>query len=487
MRDRPPVIEAICSRLPSLRILTDRSAMEGFRRDETEFIEAGWPLAVVFPETTDDVAAIVGIAASHGIAIVPRGAGTGMSGGAVAIDGALTMVMTRMNRIVEVDRANRVAIVQPGVLNADLGREVARHGLFYAPDPASFETCTIGGNIAENSGGLRCIKYGVTRDAVLSLEVVLADGSTIRTGGRTVKDVAGYDLTHLFIGSEGTLGIVTEAIVRLRPMPAPTLTLLAFFDDERAAGNAVSLMIGSNLAPSTLEYMDRYTISAVETQLRLGLPTGAAAMLMVESDAGPPVAEQELQRAEAICLSAGASEIARAADAQEADWLRQARRKAHWALEQVGIARMDDVGVPLSCVSELLAAITRISREENIPVGVFGHAGDGNFHPTYVVDRADPSARQRIESARSRIYETVIGLGGTVTGEHGTGLVKKAYLERQRGRIAVDVMRAVKHALDPQAILNPGKVVDVGSIQDQPRRPDPGAAFTPRAERSSLA
>ena len=452
------VIEAVRQELPELRLLTEPAEVEAYRYDETEYLHPGRPLGVAFPRTTADVAAIVRLAAAHGVALVPRGAGTGLSGGAIGVEGALTVVMTSMAAIVEIDQANLVAVVQPGVINADLGRAAAAVGLFYAPDPASFESCTIGGNLAENSGGLRCLKYGVTRDAVLGLEVVLADGSTIRTGGKTIKDVAGYDLTHLFIGSEGTLGIITEATLRLRPAPPPKLTLLGFFATVHDAGRAVAGITAAGLVPVTLELMDRFTIRAVDAALRVGLPEDAGAMLMIESDAGPGAAD-ELDRAEAACRAAGATEVTRAADPTEADWLREARRKAHWSLEQAGVARMDDVGVPRSRVPEMLDAIEAISAEAGLPVGVFGHAGDGNLHPTFVVDRDDPTAEARINAARALIYQAAIALGGTITGEHGTGVAKRAFLEAQRGPDAMRVMWALKAALDPQGILNPGKVL----------------------------
>jgi glycolate oxidase len=305
------------------------------------------------------------------------------------------------------------------------------------------------------------VKYGVTRDAVLGLEVVLADGACVRTGGRNVKDVMGYDLTHLFIGSEGTLGIITEATVRLRPRRHPTLTLLAFFPSVRAAGDAVAGMTAAGLEPVTLELMDGFTIHAVDAALRLGLDRDAGAMLMVESDAGGPAAEAELDLAAVACERAGAGSVVRATDPQEADWLRQARRKAHWSLEQAGVARMDDVGVPRSRVPQMLAAIERVAAAHGMRIGVFGHAGDGNLHPTYVMDREDPRAPTRIEAARRDIYEAALAMGGTVTGEHGTGVAKLHYLERQLGPEAVRVMRAIKTALDPLGILNPGKVLPV--------------------------
>jgi glycolate oxidase len=401
----------------------------------------------------------VRLATEHSVPIVPRGAGSGLSGGAIAVDGALTVVMTKMNRILEIDRGNLVAVVQPGVVNADLGRAAAEVGLFYPPDPASFEWCTIGGNLAENSGGLRCVKYGVTRDFVLGLEVVLADGSVIRTGGRNVKDVAGYSLTGLFVGSEGTLGIITEATLRLLPAPGPKLTMLAFFPTVRAAGEAVAAMTQAGVVPATLELMDQFTIRAVDQAQHLDLDRDAGAMLMIESDAHGVAAREELDRAAEACDACGATSIVRAADPVEADWLREARRKAHWALEQAGVARMDDVGVPRDRIPDMLAAIERISTAHGLPVGVFGHAGDGNLHPTFVVNRDDPTAEGRIDAARAAIYQEAIALGGTITGEHGTGVAKKGYLEMQRGKDAVRAMRAIKNALDPQGIFNPGKVL----------------------------
>ena len=452
-------LDELHAALPDLVLLTARDETAAFRFDETEYTYPGWPLAVAFPTTTADVATIVGLAAAHRVPIVPRGAGSGLSGGATAVEGALTLVTTKMDRILEIDTANLAAIVQPGVINADLGRAAAEHGLFYAPDPASFEICTIGGNLAENSGGLRCVKYGVTRDAVLGLEVVLADGSVIRTGGRTVKDVAGYDLTHLFVGSEGTLGIITEATLRLRPQPAEKLTLLAFFATVAAAGDAVARITEAGIVPVTLELMDGFTIRAVDDAAHLGLDREAGAMLMIESDSGGAVAEDELDRAGRASEGAGATSVVRAKDATEADWLREARRAAHSSLERAGVARMDDVGVPRSRVPEMLEAIERISADHDLPVGVFGHAGDGNLHPTFVVGRDDPTAEARINAARAAIYEAAIALGGTITGEHGTGIAKRDYLEAQLGARAVEVMRSVKTALDPQGILNPGKVL----------------------------
>ena len=442
-----------------MRVVDAIDDVEAFRYDETAYLRAGQPLAVCFPRSTSEVQTIVELCRAASVAIVPRGAGTGLSGGAVAVNGALTVVFTEMKSILEIDAANLTVTVQPGVINADVNRALTEHKLFYPPDPASFEMCTIGGNLAENSGGLRCVKYGVTRDWVLGLEVVLADGSVIRTGGKNIKDVAGYDLTNVFVGSEGTLGLITEATLRLLPLPPPKLTLIAFFPTVRAAGEAVALITAAGVVPVTLELMDAFTIAAVDDVHQLGLDRTAGAMLMVESDLGGEAAERELGVAEKACATAGATSVIRAADAQEADWLRQARRAAHSSLERAGVARMDDVGVPRSKIPQMLERIEQVGTSQKLRIGVFGHAGDGNLHPTYIVDRGDPQAEERIDAARDLIYRAALELGGTVTGEHGTGLAKKRWLELQRGPRAVEAMRAIKRALDPEGMLNPGKVL----------------------------
>lgn len=444
--------------LPGLRLLVDPVEVEPYRRDQTAYLEPGRPLGVALPRSTQEVSTILRLASEHHAPVVPRGAGSGLSGGAAAIDGALSVVLTELDRILHVDADDMYVVVQPGVITADLGRALEPHGVFYPPDPASYEFCSIGGNLAEDAGGLRCIKYGVTRDYVLGLEVVLADGSVIRTGGRTVKDAMGYDLTQLFVGSEGTLGIITEATLRVLSMPPPSVTALAFFATPVDAGRAVADLTRAGIVPATLELMDRATIRAVDAALDVGLPPDAGAVLLIESDAGGPAGDAELDGALAACRDAGATRIDRAADAAEADALRDARRKAHWSLERGGIARMEDVGVPRSRAPELLAAIERIAAANAVRVGVFGHAGDGNFHPTFVTDPADADGEQKVHAARQEMYAVVLELGGTVSGEHGTGLVKREWLVRQRGEAHVRVLRAIKSALDPLGILNPGKV-----------------------------
>jgi glycolate oxidase len=377
-------LEALRAELPELPLLTDEIDRESYRRDEAAYLEPGLPLAVALPRRTSEVATIVRLAAAHRVPIVPRGAGSGLSGGSAGLTGALTVAMTRMNRILEIDRVNRVAVVQPGVINADLKAAVAREGLFYAPDPASYEFCTIGGNIGTNAGGLCCVKYGVTREAVAALEVVLADGTVIRTGGRTVKDVAGYALTELMVGSQGTLGIITEATLRLRAAPSRSQTMLAFFPSLAGAADAVTRAMAGGLTPCTLELMDRFTIAAVDDWHRLELDRTAEALLLIESDLGGTAAEAEIAAAEAACRRAGATMVVRATDPVEADWLRQVRRLAYRALERLGACRMEDVAVPRSRLLELLAEIGRITERHEVRCGTFGHVGDGNLHPTFV-------------------------------------------------------------------------------------------------------
>ncbi len=457
--DTAGLIVAVRSALPSLRVLTDPGDREAYRRDETAFLATGLPGLVALPTSTDDVAALVRLAAEHRVPVVPRGAGTGLSGGSAGIEGGLTIALTGMDQLVEIDHGNLVVVTQPGVLNARLKAAVAAEGLFYAPDPASYEICSIGGNLGTNAGGLCCVKYGQTRESVLSLEVVLADGSVIRTGGKNVKDVAGYALQHLFVGSQGTLGIITEATLKLRPAPPPRVTLLAFFGSIADAGRAVAAIALAGLSPVTLELMDRFTIAAVDDWQHLGLDREAAAMLMVESDLPGDAGHAEMARAEEVCLACGATGSFRAADAQESDLLRNARRMAYWALDRLGVARMEDIGAPRARVPDLIAAIERIAAKHGVMIGTFGHAGDGNLHPTIVLARDEPDAEVRTKAICADLYQAALDLGGTVTGEHGIGASRREWLEPQRGRRAVDVMRAIKSALDPGNVLNPGRVL----------------------------
>src|SRR5436309_4458421 len=453
------LLEAIRTTLPHVRLLEDAIDRESYRNDETAYLHAGLPLAVALPASTAEVAVLVRIAAEHRVPVVPRGAGSGLSGGAAGIDGGLTIALTRMNRVLEIDRENLVVVTQPGILNAELKAAVAAEGLVYAPDPASDEICSIGGNLGTNAGGLCCVKYGQTRDSVLGLEVVLADGRVIRTGGRNVKDVAGHALTHLFVGSQGTLGIITEATLRLHVAPPPRSTLLALFPSLAAAGQGVAAIVNAGLHPVTLELLDRETIRAVDDAFQLGLDREAAAMLLIESDLPATAAEAELDAAVTACGGAGASSLVRAQDATEADWLRQARRLALRALERQGTVRMEDVGVPRGRVPELLVAIQEAADRHGVRVATFGHAGDGNLHPNFIFDHDDPRAAELTETVRNEIFASALALGGTVTAEHGIGLSRRAALVDQVGPDVIDVMRTIKAALDPLGIMNPGRVI----------------------------
>jgi glycolate oxidase len=452
------LIAEIRAELPAVRLLIDPVDREPYRLDETAYLHADLPAAVALPTETAEVAGLLRLATKHRVPVVPRGAGSGLSGGAAGLEGALTIALTRMDRILEIDRENLCVVTQPGIINAALKAAVAAEGLFYAPDPASYEICSIGGNLGTNAGGLCCVKYGQTRDWVLGLEVVLADGTVIRTGGRNIKDVAGYSLTHLFVGSQGTLGIITEATLRLRPLPGPRSTLLAFFGSLDAAGDAVARMTREGIVPVTLELLDRETIRAVDDMNQLGLDRDAAAMLMIESDAPGTAATAELDQAEAACEAAGATSLVRAADPTEADWLRQARRLALRALERLGTVRMEDIAVPRSRVPDLLRAIDEVAARHGVRVATLGHAGDGNLHPNLIFDRDDPDAERLTEVVRDEMLRAALDLGGTVTAEHGIGAARVDWLPIQRGEAAVEVMRSIKRALDPLGILNPGRV-----------------------------
>ena len=480
------LVGAIRNRLPELRLLTDAVDRESYRRDETAYLQTGLPCAVALPTETRQVAELVRLCGEFGVPIVPRGAGTGLSGGAAGIEGALTIAFTAMDKVLEIDADNLVVVTQPGIINAALKKAVAAEGLFYAPDPASFEICSIGGNLGTNAGGLCCIKYGQTRESVLGLEVVMADGTVLRTGGKNVKDVAGYSLTHLIVGSQGTLAMVTEAILRLRPLPPPRSTLIAFFATLEAAGGAVAGIARAGLSPVTLELMDRFTIGAVDDMQGLGLDREAAAMLMVESDLPGTAAGVEMDAARVVCEAAGATQVVQATDPQEADWLRQGRRAAFHALERLGTARMEDVGVPRARVPEMLVAIEGVAAKHDVRVGTFGHAGDGNLHPTFVFERDDPNAEAINEAARGDLYKAAIALGGTITGEHGVGVARRDYLELQRGADAIRVMRQIKDALDPQgsstrAAFSPdgGRAlrVPIGRCAGTPPGPSDGIRF----------
>ncbi|SDO47072.1 glycolate oxidase [Nakamurella panacisegetis] len=454
-------LAALGDALEPSRVVLDPDITSGFSRDMMPLAPSGTPLAVVFPIDTAEVAAIVKLCAAARIPIVPRGAGSGLTGAANAVDGAVTMVMTRMNAILEIDQGNRLAVVQPGVVNLDFRTAVESCGLFYAPDPSSYDWCTIGGNLSTNAGGLCCVKYGVTTDAVLGLEVVLASGEVLRTGRRTVKGVAGYDLTKLLVGSEGTLCIITEATLALRPKPAAPVTLVAAFASTEAAGEAVSGAIRAGLVPSLLEIMDATCIRAVEAKHGtkvLGDGETPAALLIGQSDAGAGVGRREMDELEVVCLRAGATFAYVTDDLAEGRMLLQARRDVLSSLEMFGTWLTDDVSVPRTRIAELISACEKISAQVGLTIGVVGHAGDGNMHPTIVYDAADPAQAAAAELAFGLMLDAGRALGGTVTGEHGVGRIKQDFLAREIGPVGLDLHRRIKNALDPDGLFNPGSM-----------------------------
>lgn len=437
-------------------IVVDSDIIESYRFDRSTGAEAGQPFAIAFPRTTEQVAAIMAAAHSNRVPVVPRGAGSGLTGGSNAIDGSLILCLERMRQVRNVDVANGYVETEPGILNTELREHVAKHGLWYAPDPASKDFCSIGGNVNTNAGGLCCVKYGVTRDAVLGLEVVLADGRISRFGRRTVKGVAGYDLAGLMVGSEGTLGIVTMARLRLRPLPPPAVTVVALFDDVGAAGRAVEQIMATS-TPSMLELLDRTTMQAVEEWRPSGLPVEAGALLLAQSDLAGSGADDEAEAILAACLAAGAMEGYRSEDPEQAEMLLGARRMAIQALEAKGDWLLDDVAIPRSALAAAVTEIEEVAAHHDVLIGTFGHAGDGNLHPTIVTPRGDADAAARGLAAFDDILSVALRHGGTITGEHGVGLLKRRALAEELDEPARDLHPRIKEAFDPRGILNPGK------------------------------
>jgi len=441
--------------LPADVVITDYDLISSYLRDESRFTDAGTPVAVLAPRTTDEVAACLRACHATGTAVATRGAGSGLSGGSNAVDGGVVLSLHRMTQIIDIDPVERLAVVQPGVITGDLRTAVAGLGLFYPPDPRSVGFCSIGGNVATNAGGMCCVAYGVTGDFVEALEVVLADGRVPHTGTRTVKSVAGYDLTGLFVGSEGTLGVITEVTVRLVPAPPPAMTLVATFADLASAGHAVAGIAAAGSTCSAVEILDRTTLRAVDAVSRMGL-ADAATMLLVQADF--PDAGLQLERVARICTALG-TEVGRSDDPDEATMLMEARRLALPALERLGDWLLDDVCVPRSKVVDLIATVERIAAEVNLTIGVFGHAGDGNLHPTIIFDKSDPTSEAAARTAFDAITAAALDLGGTITGEHGVGRLKAAWLTRALDPANADLQRALRRTFDPQAILNPGVVL----------------------------
>jgi glycolate oxidase len=443
--------------LPPGVVATDPATTEGYRYDWSRDTGAGTPVAVVRAEDAGQVQVAVRWAARHRVPVVPRGAGSGLSGGASAVDGGIVLSLERM-RAIEIDADCQVAVVEPGAFNAEVKVASREHGLWYPPDPSSYEICSIGGNVATNAGGLCCVKYGVTTDYVLGLDVVLADGTLVTLGGKRIKDVAGLSLVKLFVGSEGTLGIVTRAVLRLVPLPLPAATLVASFASVVDAAEAV-VAVRRTLRPSMMELMDRASINAVEDYSPRGLDRAAGALLVVQSDAPGDARVAEIATVEAACTAAGATEVVVTDDPDEGEMFVAARRAAFPAVEARGALLLEDVGAPVPLLPDLLAAVAEVAARHDVEIPTVAHAGDGNTHPIIVYDAADPDSERRARLAFDDILRAAIRLGGTITGEHGVGRTKKAALPEQLGEDVMALTRRIKDALDPDGILNPGAVL----------------------------
>jgi glycolate oxidase len=418
------------------------------------------PTAAVLPATTDEVSRVMSLLSEAGIPVVARGAATGLAGGAVPTMAAVVLNLARMRQIKELDPGDGIVVTEPGVITAELHRTVERAGMFYPPDPASLRQCTIGGNLACNAGGPRCLKYGVTRDYVRSLEVVMADGTVLQTGSRVLKSSTGYALNHLFVGSEGTLGVITEATLRVIPLPRGRATGMAYFDDLDTAVLAVTETFRAGITPSSLELFDRETLALAEAVTGLEVPADVSAALLIEVDApDQTTATESLKTAAAAMRGNGAISVRVALDDREAEILWRARRSVSGALGRIAKKKLgEDIVVPRTKIPEMVRAIVDIAQDTGLRIPIFGHAGDGNLHPNILFDTADHDDLSRVQAAAIAIFETAISLGGALSGEHGVGTLKREFLARNLGDATVDTMRLVKAALDPHGLLNPGKV-----------------------------
>jgi glycolate oxidase len=455
----------LAAALPGLDFVTDGDVLDSLSHDDAEWAPVGKPVAAVRPRSADEVQAIVAECAARGIPIVTRGAGTGLSGGANAVDGSLVLDMSKMNRILEIDPDNMIAVVQPGVVNNDLKAAVAEHGMWYPPDPSSAPWSTIGGNVSTNAGGLCCLKYGVTRDYVLGLQAVVggpagAYGTRVSLGHRTTKGVAGYDMVGLFVGSEGTLGVITEITLRLRPARAAApRTVVGAFSSVVAAGDAVAACTRLGLLPTALELLDKACLQAVEDWKHLGLSSTAEALLLAQIDTPGKAGDDEASALARAFEDAGAEWAEQSTDEFEAEALFAARRLAYPALERLGPVLTEDICVPRSEVPHMLAAIEEIAARHGVTIATIAHAGDGNLHPLILTPVGDDAARTAAQAAFEEMLGAAIACGGTVTAEHGVGLLKRGGLRQEQEPAVIAMQQAVKATLDPQNLFNPGKVL----------------------------
>ena len=441
-------------------VLTEKEDLIPYGFDGTAAIKEA-ATCVVLPERTEQVAGVMGAARKFGVPVVTRGSGTGLSGGSVPVPDGIVLCLVKLDRILEVDPANLTLLCEAGVVTTAIDEAASPFGLFYPPDPGSMKISTIGGNVSNNSGGLRGLKYGVTRNYVMGMEVVLADGSVCWLGSKCVKDVAGYSMKDLFIGSEGTLGIITRVLLKLLPRPKAKKTLLATYDSMENAARTVSQIIERQIIPCTLEFLDRRTCRCVEDFAKVGLPTEAEAVVLMETDGDPAVVEEEGEQMAAIARENGAMGVEVAQDNAHAIRLATARRSAFAALARIRPTTiLEDVTVPRSKLPEIVCFVQQTAARYGLEIATFGHFGDGNVHPTFLTDERDEAEMEKVESAMEEIFAHTIGLGGTITGEHGVGLAKKRFLPRQFDEGSMALLRKVKEAIDPEGLLNPGKIFD---------------------------
>ncbi|HEV7403823.1 MAG TPA: FAD-linked oxidase C-terminal domain-containing protein [Chthoniobacteraceae bacterium] len=442
------------------RVLTEPEHLLTYGFDGTAALH-GAASCVALPETVEEVAAVVRYANEHRVPLVTRGSGTGLSGGSVPVAGCIVLCLVKMDRILEVDAGNLTLLAETGVITLAIAEAADAIGLLYPPDPGSMKISTIGGNVAENSGGLRGLKYGITRDYVTGLEVVTAAGEVIWLGSKCVKDVAGYSMKDVFIGSEGTLGIITKVLLQLVPKPAARQTLLATYARMADAAETVSAIIAAKIIPCTLEFLDKVTIRCVEEYAHVGLPLDAEAILLMETDGHPAVVAEEAKAMEAMARKCGAVTVTLAATAEEAAKLATARRSAFSALARVSPTTiLEDATVPRSRLAEMVQFIQNVGARHDLRIGTFGHMGDGNLHPTFLTDETNHAEMERVELAMKEIFDFAISVGGTITGEHGVGLAKKKFLPGAIGEGSLGLMRLLKKTFDPKGILNPGKIFD---------------------------
>lgn len=450
-------LQQICG---SANVLTQQEDLIPYAFDGTAAMRQ-MPRCVVFPETSKQISQILTVALQSKIPVVTRGSGTGLSGGSIPLPGAIILCMVKFDKVLDFDTKNLAMLAESGVLTQQIDEMASKHGLFYPPDPGSMKISTIGGNVAENSGGLRGLKYGVTRDYVMGMEVVLANGDICWLGSKCVKDVAGYSLKDLFVGSEGTLGVITKVLLKLVPKPTARKTLLATYNALENAAETVSAIIANKIIPCTLEFLDQKTLRCVEDFAHVGLPTSAQALLLMETDGHPAVVEEEAIRMAEIARANKALDVTVARDAAEGIRLATARRSAFSALARIKPTTiLEDVTVPRSELAKMVRAVETIASECGLDIAIFGHMGDGNLHPTILTDERDASQMQRVDEALGKMVDAAVKLGGTITGEHGVGLAKKKYLPVQFDPGSMQLLRQIKQTLDPGVILNPGKIFD---------------------------